>query len=208
VVAVRPPLQGIPPRRLSFNLVNEPARIAPDKYAQVVRRVVGAIRREDPERLVIADGLSWGNDPVLELADLGIAQATRGYLPMPISHYQASWVHGERFAKPTWPLKEGGRTIDRDVLRKERIEPWKKLEARGVGVMVGEWGAFNKTPHNVVLAWARDYLELWKEAGWGWALWNLRGSFGILDSGRDDVAYDNFHGHKLDRKLLDLLRRP
>jgi endoglucanase len=72
--------------------------------------------------------------------------------------------------------------------------------------MVGEWGAFNRTPHDVVLDWARDYLELWKEAGWGWALWNFRGSFGILDSGRSDVAYDDFHGRKLDRKFLDLLR--
>lgn len=198
---------GIPSAQLSFNLVNEPARIAAEAYAKVVRRVVAAIRKEDPKRLVIADGLSWGSDPVFELADLGIAQATRGYFPMPISHYQASWVQGERFAKPTWPLREGNRVIDREVLRTERIEPWKKLQAKGVGVMVGEWGAFNKTPHDVVLAWARDYLELWKEAGWGWALWNFRGSFGILDSGRADVAYEDFRGHKLDKKLLDLLRQ-
>jgi len=199
--------RGVPTRRLSFNLVNEPAKIPAEAYAKVARRVVAAIRKEDPERLVISDGLAWGSDPIFELADLGIAQATRGYYPMPISHYQASWVRGERFAKPTWPLREGNRTIDREVLRKERVEPWKNLAKKGVGVMVGEWGAFNKTPHDVVLAWGRDYLELWKEAGFGWALWNLRGSFGILDSDRSDVAYEDFHGHKLDRKLLDLLRQ-
>ncbi len=197
--------RGIPSKQLSFNLVNEPANIPPDRYAKVVRRVVAAIRKEDAKRLVIADGLSWGSDPVFELADLGIAQATRGYYPMPISHYKASWVNGGRFPKPTWPLKEGSRTIDREVLRKERIEPWKRLAAKGVGVMVGEWGAFNKTPHDVVLGWARDCLELWKQAGWGWALWNFRGSFGILDSDRSDATYEDFQGHRLDRKLLDLL---
>ena len=90
---------------------------------------------------------------------------------------------------------------------KDRIEPWKKLQAKGVGVMVGEWGAYNRTPHKVVLAWARDLLSLWKEAGWGWALWNFRGSFGILDSDRSDVAYEEFQGHKLDRKLLELLQQ-
>jgi endoglucanase len=52
----------------------------------------------------------------------------------------------------------------------------------------------------------RDSLDLWKEAGWGWALWNLRGSFGILDSGRRDVVYESFRGHKLDREMLELLR--
>ena len=51
-----------------------------------------------------------------------------------------------------------------------------------------------------------DQLELWKEAGWGWALWNLRGSFGVLDSGRGDVACADFRGHKLDHAMLKLLQ--
>jgi endoglucanase len=87
-----------------------------------------------------------------------------------------------------------------------RIEPWKTLEKKGVGIHVGEWGAYNRTPHQVVLDWMRDNLELWKEAGWGWALWNFRGGFGVLDSGRKDVTYDDFKGHKLDREMLELLR--
>ena len=56
------------------------------------------------------------------------------------------------------------------------------------------------------LAWMKDCLDLWKEAGWGWALWNLRGSFGLLDSERADVAYEDHKGRKLDRKMLELLR--
>jgi endoglucanase len=67
-------------------------------------------------------------------------------------------------------------------------------------------GAYNKTPHNVVLAWLRDVLEILTSHGIGLALWNLRGSFGIVDSGRKDVQYEDFHGHKLDRKLLELLQ--
>jgi endoglucanase len=123
-----------------------------------------------------------------------------------LTHYKASWVGGGNWAEPTWPLKEGDKAWDRERLRAERIAPWKAIEAKGVGVHVGEWGAYNRTPHAVVLAWARDCLALWKEAGWGWALWNLRGSFGILDSDRKDVAYEDFRGHKLDRAFLDLLR--
>jgi len=74
-------------------------------------------------------------------------------------------------------------------------------------VMVGEWGAYKMTPHAVVLGWAEDCLRNWQEAGWGWALWNFRGTFGIFDSGRKDVNYEQFEGHQLDRKLLDLLQR-
>jgi endoglucanase len=59
----------------------------------------------------------------------------------------------------------------------------------------------------VVLAWARDLLGLWKDAGWGWAMWNFRGGFVIIDSERADVAYEDFHGHKLDRKILAILQQ-
>ena len=96
---------------------------------------------------------------------------------------------------------------DRDWMWRTRIAPWKRLEASGVGVFVGEWGAYNKTPHDVVLRWMEDSLKNWKQADWGWALWNFRGSFGVLDSSRDDVVYEDFEGHKLDRKMLDLLQR-
>jgi endoglucanase len=57
-----------------------------------------------------------------------------------------------------------------------------------------------------VLAWMRDCLDTWKQAGWGWALWNFQGSFGILDGGRGDVEYETWRGHKLDRAMLDLLQ--
>jgi endoglucanase len=51
-----------------------------------------------------------------------------------------------------------------------------------------------------------DCLKNWQQAGFGWALWNFRGSFGILDSGRSDVKYEDFHGRKLDREMLELVR--
>lgn len=77
----------------------------------------------------------------------------------------------------------------------------------GIGVHVGEWGAFRFTPHDVVLAWMADCLDNWKRAGWGWALWNLRGGFGPVDSQRSDVVYEDYRGHKLDRRMLALLLR-
>jgi hypothetical protein len=41
----------------------------------------------------------------------------------------------------------------------------------------------------------------------GFALWNFIGDFGIPDSGRTGVAYEDWHGHKLDKQLLDLIRK-
>jgi len=350
--------RGISSERLSFNLMNEPGQVEPKTYAKVVGGLVEAIRGEDPKRLIIADGLQWGQTPVPELRTLRIAQATRGYTPMEISHFGASWVNSANYPHPQWPRvlppngtllspwkKEGSHPLvidgpfttaaelrlrvltvsasallvveadgkpvfqkrfqcgpgkgewkkaefneqwqvyqnlfdrdytatipagtrqirvrvadgdwleigaiglkpaaaggkeaaltlaqawgrkpepfryapdapggpwaglavqDRAWLWKTCIEPWKQAESQGIGVMVGEWGAFNRTPHDVVLRWAEDCLSNWHKAGWGWALWNFRGSFGVLDSGRRDVQYEHLEGHQLDRKLLDLLER-
>jgi endoglucanase len=199
--------RGIPSKQLSFNLVNEPANVTFDPYVKVVRRVTEAIRREDADRLIIADGLQYGREPVFELADLGIAQSTRGYDPMKVSHYGASWVGGDKWPVPTWPLKDGDAIFDRQSFFEQHIRPWRKLAEKGVGVHVGECGAFGMTPRDVLFAWMGDLTDLWKEAGWGFALWDFRGGFGILDSERIDVEYEDFHGHKLDRKYLEFLQK-
>ena len=296
--------KGIPNSQLSFNLFNEPAGIDGATYAKVVKIMVDAIHKEDPDRLIICDGLQWGSNPCKELIPLGVAQATRGYRPSNISHYKASWANGDQYALPTWPmmnavgwlagtakpemdhtmsigwncaetaklrvkigvvstritlvLKADGQPIwereftpgpgkgewekevyakdwnvyqnvynlncfidipagakqleltavkgdwvtipeiavavgdkpenilalltnygqkqnpfyfkdgkwgmekeaslGREWLWKEGIVPWIKLREQGVGIIVGEFGAYNKTPHDVVLAWLEDCL--------------------------------------------------
>ena len=91
----------------------------------------------------------------------------------------------------------------RETLNKN-WQPWMKL---GRTVHIGEFGCHNRTPHEVALAWLEDQFTIFAENGWGWSLWNLYGSFGVLDSGRDDVKYEDFKGHKLDRRMLELLLR-
>ena len=349
--------KGIPNTQLGFNLFNEPAHVDTNAYVAVVAKMAEAIRAQDPKRLIISDGMQWGQHPIMELRPLKIAQATRGYTPGELTHYKASWAGGERFPMPQWPKlvgpngtllsptkKEGSNPLiingpfkkettlrlhalgvssramlvveadgkklwekdfktgpgegewkksefkeqykihfctydrdytvtiparakqvmlfltagdwmqigelglkaagaegedvlplaqrfaekadpirytagaqpsafvgmqmqDREWLWKKTIVPWRAAESRGIGVMVGEWGSYNKTPHDVVLRWAEDCLANWKRAGWGWAMWNFRGSFGILDSDRKDVEYEDYEGHKLDRKLLELLKK-
>jgi endoglucanase len=202
--------QGIDSEKLSFDLINEPRN--PDEkmgrrdYERVVRAATQAIRSADAQRYILIDGLRWGRETVLEVVDLGLGQSTRGYDPMEISHYKASWVNGDRFPDPIWPDADGSA----HKWNRQRLEalykPWFDLARKGVGVHCGECGCYNKTPHAVFLAWFRDVLEIITAENVGYALWNFRGNFGVLDSQRQDVAYEDFHGHKLDRKLLTLLQ--
>jgi endoglucanase len=204
--------QNIPSWKLSFNLINEPPNISGEIYTRSVSLAINAIRQTDPDRLIIADGSRHGTQPVYELVPFQIAQSTRGYAPFSITHYRASWVKGsDQWPIPTWPLQYQNNELsafNKEMLWVKHVEPWKKFHLeQGIGIHVGEWGAYNKTPHEVVLGWMEDCLQNWKLAGMGWALWNLHGGFGLLDSNRADVVYENYKGQKLDRKMLELLKQ-
>jgi endoglucanase len=208
--------KGIPNRQLSFDLINEPPKMRSyegaleERYVEIVNALVSAIREIDPNRLIFADGMNIGQAPVVGIMNLGLVQSTRGYQPKAISHYTATWVpkdEFETFNPPTWPLTDDlGQVWDRAYLQRVYVDLYKVITGKGVQVHVGEWGCFNKTPHEVALAWMTDCLAVWKQAGWGNSLWNLRGAFGVIDSERADVTYEDFKGHKLDRKMLELLR--
>ncbi len=214
-------LRDIPADRLSFDLVNEPSlredlndqhgRRTPVPgavYRKVAKAAAEAIWAVSPDRLVIADGNDVGSAVIPEITDLKIAQSCRGYFPHYISHYRAPWVfkNPDDAPPPVWPGSMGGRRFSRADLE-EFYRPWIGLVRDGVGVHCGECGCWRETPHGVFLAWFGDVLEILTGAGIGYALWNFRGDFGILDSGRKDVAYEDWHGHQLDRKLLNLLQR-
>ncbi len=158
------------------------------------------------DRLIIADGLGYGRIPSPELNDCGIAQSCRSYEPMGISHYKASWVKGEDWPLPVWPgaWHYGASWGQAELI--QAYQPWIDLASQGIGVHCGEAGAYNQTPHGVVLAWFRDVLEILTPQNIGYALWNFRGSFGILDSERADVDYEDWYGHQLDRAYLNLLQ--
>ena len=205
--------KGIPNKHLSFNLINEAPSVEAEKYDKVARALINAIRAEDPNRLIIVDGKDVGRVPLMTLADVpNIIQSGRGYDPMLISHFRAGWPGSKQLLefpeeKLSWPLEADGVKYDKEYLRKASIEPWKDWVARGGKVHIGEMGCFNMTPHKIALAWLEDLFSLFKEQGWGWSLWNLSGTFGVLDSERKDVKYEKYKGHLLDRELLELLKR-
>jgi endoglucanase len=199
--------QGRPNAQLSFDLLNEPPDMEPGPYVRAMRAAVSAIRAQDPGRLMVVDGMKYGQDPVWDMVGDGVAQSTRGYLPMEISHFEATWVpHIKEWSMPSWPMQVGDKLRDYAWMT-GKFKDFRELHAQGVGVHVGEWGCYRFTPHDVALAWMEDNLRNWKQWGWGWALWNLKGTFGIIDSGRADVDYEDTPFGPLDRAMLELLKR-
>lgn len=207
--------------KISFDLVNEPcmredmndqhskrSSVPGEIYRKVAKAAVETIRKQNPHHLIIADGNDVGRSVIPEIIDLDIAQSCRGYNPGIISHYKAPWVfkETENLPVPKWPGQVGYEYLSRKMLE-DQYQPWIELVKQGVGVHCGECGCWNKTPHQVFLAWFTDVLDILSLNGIGFALWEFKGSFGILDSGRIDIDYEDWYGHKLDRKLLDMLMK-
>lgn len=228
--------RGISAKELSFNLLNEPmmprdrpfmlpgealvvelqlqARKRPspemtrEDHRRVMTRTTLKIRETSPDRVVIIDGLDVGRTAVMEMTDGLVGQSVHTYLPTEVSHYRAAWADAMMdFPTPEWPARrrDGKGLISRETLEAV-YEPWGQLVKMGVGVHAGESGGYIKTPHAVFLSWMHDVLDILKGYNIGWGLWNFRGNFGVLDSNREDVAYQDWHGHKMDRKLMTLLQ--
>ena len=89
--------------------------------------------------------------------------------------------------------------------------PWRAVAEGGTPVHIGEFGCYDQTPQADALRWLGDLLGLWREAGWGWAMWNFEGPFGIVGHRRSGARFEMRHGYLVDVDLLDLLlasRRP
>lgn len=213
--------KSIAPKKLSFDLVNEPfmredvndqhspgGPVPIEDYHRVAQAALETIKAVKKKRLVIADGNGGGGIAMPEFADLELAQSCRGYFPQFISHYKAPWVYKnvESLPVPLWPGENNGTYYDRNSIE-QVYQPWVELIKKGIGVHCGECGAYNQVPHDVFLAWFEDVLDVLHENGIGFGIWEFSGSFGIMNSGRMDVAYRDWYGNKLDQKYLNLLMK-
>lgn len=193
---------------LSYNLLNEPPGIPEDVHRRVVGNLIEEIRKVDSKKYILCNGRMWGTLPPFELTDFGIVASFHMYHPFTITHYKAEWAgNWENVPIPTYPLKEKNLIWDKDTIEEKHILPWIDLQEKGIPIFVGEFGAYNKTPHDVVIRWMKDCLDIFKKYHWGWALWNFKGPFGPINSGRPDVSYEKLGEDLVDIEMLDLLKK-
>ena len=203
--------RDVPSSRLSFDLFNEPPFMADQsRYVEIARALIAAIREVSPERLIVADGADIGQTP-------GDGPRRRGHRPeharLPAEDDQplhgrlgasrrvrvpraAHLAHGRQARRALGPRKAAGRA-HHQVEAPDRPRCARSTSASGA--------ASARRPTRPASAGWGTCSRSGRQAGWGWAMWNLRGPFGIVDSERSDVAYEDFRGHKLDRKMLELL---
>ncbi|MFF9563872.1 glycoside hydrolase family 5 protein [Leifsonia sp. NPDC014704] len=211
----------IPADELSFDLLNEPPEIDDAVFATVFGRTAEAIWRVSPERIVVLEGWDAGlRPPPREWAlHPQVVSSVHLYKPFELTHHRAPWVAATG-AEPTWPhttelqgaLRDGyvplpGETTARwDEAALERtLRPWFDVVEAGGAVHVGEMGAYAMTPVTTRAAWLGSVFRVLESHGIGWALWNLRGPFGLADTQPGKPHADAAHGLRLDPELIDAI---
>lgn len=211
----------VPPEELSFDLLNEPPRTDESTFDDVFGRTAEDIWRVTPERLVVLEGWDAGLQPPPRkwVTHPQVITSVHLYKPFEITHYRAPWVDVTT-TEPTWPLttdiesarRDGyvplpGDTSARwDAGALERVlQPWIDIVAAGGAVHVGEMGAYSALPPEVRTRWLRDALGVLVDNGIGWALWNLRGPFGITDLGPREAGSGSWGSSDIDGELRDVL---
>jgi aryl-phospho-beta-D-glucosidase BglC (GH1 family) len=199
--------KGIDNKFLSFDLLNEPPDIGEygctrAVHERLMRRTIAAIRAIDPAREIVLNGLGGGHTAMPELADAGVVHSGRGYQPFEVSHHKAEWIKDwQAMDLPEYPSKEWDKTA-----LIASFDDWREAEALGAKIHIGEFGCYNKTPNDIAMRWLTDLISCWRGFGWGYALWNFKGAFGICEHGREGAKFEEIGGFKIDRALLELLQ--
>lgn len=222
----------VPAHALSFDLLNEPFNVDDATFERVFTPAIDAIEAANPERLIHVEG-SYMIDFEAMTAELrpapssisqrpNVVNSVHLYHPFTLTHHECPWADElvpSDLEDPTWPYQAALKSdAGRRVLSDSESERWDKetirtllqqyldLSTAGYKVHIGEMGAYSALAHDVYLDYMRDVISLLDEYDIGYALWNFRGPFGVVDTGREGPQNEDLHGHLLDRPLVDVLR--
>jgi hypothetical protein len=75
-----------------------------------------------------------------------------------------------------------------------------------IPVMIQEFGVYNKTPQSVTLSYLSDVVTVFNNYNIGYAMWNMIGTMGIINSDRTDCIYEPYRGKSIDRQMTSIIQ--
>jgi endoglucanase len=176
---------GVDPRRLFFELYNEPhGRLTPAAWNRLARSALGIVRRSNPLRPVIVgpgayDKAEFLKDFDLPFFDRRIIITIHLYEPYHFTHQGAPWVpDSDKWLNTRCCSDEQRGEIEE---RLDTARSWSRRHLRPI--WVGEFGAYDKAELASRLRYARFARRAIEAHGFAWAYWDLASQFGIYDAG-------------------------
>ena len=207
------------PDNVFFELMNEPEVPDPYRWMGVQARVVEAIRGVDTDHTIIATAANYCSLPDLlqlePLRDANVIYNFHFYEPYQFTHQGASWGSSEWvFFKdipyPATPdtLAAQMKNVPSDLARynlflygtggwgRQSISARIAFAAawareRKVPLICNEFGAYRDTADPASRArWIGDVRSALEENHIGWAMWDYRGNFGVVEHSSTQITPD------------------
>jgi endoglucanase len=174
------------PDSVVFELLNEPNRkLTPVLWNQYLREALAIVRANNPTRTVVIGPAFWNSvDRLGELelpeADRQIIVTVHYYKPMEFTHQGASWSTHKDKSGVDWGSGEERKAVEADFAK---VTAWSKQHLRPI--YLGEFGAYDKAPHEARLRYTDFVARTAEAAGWSWGYWQFDSDFILWDMQRD-----------------------
>jgi endoglucanase len=168
------------PRNVAFELLNEPHdKLNGEPWNLLFAHVLGVVRQSNPNRIVVVGPTHWNSLkdlPLLKLPpDHHLLLTFHYYEPFHFTHQGAGWVEETKnLHGVTW-----GSSNDRAAIRKDFDEVASWAAANHRPVLLGEFGAYDKSGTSIALraAYTKGVRCEAERHGFGWAYWQFDSDF-------------------------------
>lgn len=210
-------LKKYPRSLVAYELMNEPVADDPEQWNTIVNNCLKVVRELEPKRTIIIGSNRWqAYDQVKNLRvpekDKNIIISFHFYNPFPLTHYRASWTEQkENPLKVYYPgyivKKEDVEKLspelqkrwgwlarsynDINTLEKQILQALDAATAMGRKLYLGEFGCLHGAGKENLINWFRDVVSLCEKYDIGYASWDYKGGFGIIDKGQIQVEMLN-----------------
>jgi endoglucanase len=204
-------LKNYPVEDVAYELMNEPVADDPEEWNKLVKQALSVIRKSEPNRIVVIGSNRWQSANTFDKLnvpenDKNIILSFHMYEPFLLTHHTASWTGIKDYKGPVnYPgvivkkediaglpdslknqVSRNKLNYNIDSIRHHFIKPITVAKKYNLPLYCGEWGCLNTVPDEARLQWYRDMKKVLEENNIGWATWDYKGSFGIINRNKQE----------------------
>lgn len=196
-----------PEDMVALEILNEAVARQDEDWNRVSTAAWRAIRESAPRHAIVL-GSNWycmcKTFPKLAVPDdPNLILTFHFYNPMFVTHHhagwtpQGAWTGGVSYPGRLWPegipdgldpalaerMSEANKVEwNSQAMLDELRDPMEKASLTGHRLYCGEFGAIIHAPLDVRRAWLSDAVGCFEANGIGWAMWDWKGVFGVVDA--------------------------
>ena len=199
-------LRNYPVEDVAYELMNEPVADDPEDWNKLVKKLIPIIRQAEPARKIILGSNRWQSAATFDQLyipenDRNIILSFHMYEPFLLTHHTASWTNIKDYKGPVnYPgilvkeedlkdLPDSLRNVilknklsyNIDSIRHHFMKPIIVAKKYNLPLYCGEWGCLSTVPDTARIQWFRDMKTVLEENNIGWATWDYKGGFGIIN---------------------------